>query len=74
MEASAVQFANEVAESDEFGEPADARRGAARFEQDSVRERVSEILTVLGPLSSDPAGAEGRRLGRGLNRTDPCWA
>ena len=60
MEASAVQFANEVARSDEFGEPADARRGAAPFEQDSVRGQVSEILTdLLGPLSNDPAGAEG---------------
>lgn len=69
METSAVQFANEVGKSDEFGEASEARRshagGVVTPEHELVRGQVSEILTdLLGPLSNDGstsmvAGDEG---------------
>jgi len=62
MESNAVRFANEVARSEKFGEPAEARRQVAYYgggqvtpEHDVVRGQVADILTdILGPLSNDP--------------------
>ncbi len=73
MEASAVQFANEVAKSDEFGEAADTRRRGTvptmmGPEHELVRGQVSEILTdLLGPLSNDVSSPAASRPTVGPN-------
>lgn len=65
MEASAIQFANEVAKSDEFGEAATERRthpgGVVTPEHELVRSQVSEILTgLMGPLANDGTRSGGK--------------
>lgn len=73
MESNAVRFANEVARSETFGEPAEARRqvtyyggGQVTPEHDVVRGQVSDILTdILGPLSNDPQTVSAPNAGGG---------
>lgn len=76
MEASGMQFANEVARSDAFGEDAPARRvqfaGAATPDHEVVRGQVNAILSdMLGPLANDSGTPIGTTESRGTVTPQP---